>query len=139
VTLHWITRLALLTHPYTGLVPNPASAAPNTWTCSRCEVTVSFSPDVVDTGLPSTWSQEDGELYCLSCRRDMAGEAGLEGVDEGVPNQKRLQIRSHARIEFEIKRDPTREDNRIAKACGTSTFAVRKARARLEGNAEDPD
>ena len=32
-----------------------------------------------------------------------------------------------------------REDNRIAKACGTSTFAVRKARARLEGNAEDPD
>ena len=87
-------------------MPNPAAAAPNTWTCSRCEVTVSFSPDVVDTGLPSTWSQEDGELYCLSCRRDMAGEAGLEGVDEDIPNQKRLQLRSHARIEFEIKRDP---------------------------------
>ena len=120
-------------------MPNSAAAAPNTWTCSRCEVTVSFSPDVVDTGLPSTWSQEDGELYCLSCRRDMAGEAGLEGVDEDTPNQKRLQLRSHARIEFEIKRDPTREDNRIAKACGTSTFAVRKARARLEGDTEEPD
>ncbi len=114
-------------------MPNPASTAPNTWTCSRCEVTVSFAPDFENTGLPATWSEEDGELFCLSCRRDMAGEAGLEGVDEGTPNQKRLQMRSHARIEFEIKRDPTREDNRIAKACGTSTFAVRKARARLEG------
>lgn len=139
MTFHLTSRLALLSGPYTGLVPNPASAAPNTWTCSRCEVTVSFSPEVVDTGLPETWIEEDGELYCLSCRRDMAGEAGLEGIDEDLPNQKRLQIRSHARIEFEIKRDPTREDNRIAKACGTSTFAVRKARARLEGNTEEPD
>jgi hypothetical protein len=92
---------------------------------------VSFSPDVVDTGLPKTWVEENGELYCLGCRRDMAGDASLEDVDEDVPSQKRLQIRSHARIEFEIKRDPSREDNRIAKACGTSTFAVRKARARL--------
>ena len=118
---------------------NSASATPNTWTCTRCDVTVSFSPDVVDTGLPSTWSQEDGELYCLSCRRDMAGEAGLEGLDEDMPNQKRLQIRSHARIEFEIKRDPTREDNRIAKACGTSTVSVRKARARMGMGPDDPD
>ena len=78
--------------------------------------------------------QEDGRLYCLSCRREMAGEAGLEGVDEDTPNQERQQIRSHARIEFEIKRDPERADNEIAKACRTSTFAVRKARARgLDG------
>ncbi len=118
-------------------MPNPASAAPNTWTCSRCEVTVSFAPDFENTGLPATWSEEDGELFCLSCRRDIAGEAGLEDADEDTPNQARLQMRSHARIEFEIKRDPTREDNRIAKACGTSTFAVRKARARLEGNLEE--
>jgi len=120
-------------------VTNSASTAPNTWTCSRCEVTVSFSPDVLDTGLPDTWIEEDGHLYCLSCRRDMAGEAGLEGLDEDMPSQKRLQIRSHARIEFEIKRDPSREDNRIAKACGTSTFAVRKARARLGMGPKDPD
>jgi hypothetical protein len=117
----------------------PASATANTWTCSRCEVTVSFSPEVVDTGLPNTWVKEDGQLYCLSCRRDMAGDAGLEGMDEDMPSQKRLQIRSHARIEFEIKRDPTREDNRIAKAVGTSTFAVRKARARLEGDPAEED
>ena len=113
---------------------NSPSASPNTWTCSRCEVTVSFAPDFENTGLPATWTEEDGQLYCLSCRRDMAGEAGLEGTDEDTPSQKRLQMRSHARIEFEIKRDPTREDNRIAKAVGTSTFAVRKARARLEGD-----
>jgi len=31
--------------------------------------------------------------------------AGLEGVDENAPNQTRLQLRSHARIEFEIQRD----------------------------------
>ncbi len=100
---------------------------------------MSFSPDVADTGLPSTWTEVEGELYCLSCRREMAGEAGLEGVDENTPNQKRLQIRAQARIEFEIKRDPTREDNRIAKAVGTSTFAVRKARARLEEGPEQED
>ena len=119
---------------------NSPSASPNTWTCSRCDVTVSFAPDFVNTGLPATWVEEGGELYCLGCRRDMAGEAGVEGTDEDTPSQKRLQMRSHARIEFEIKRDPSREDNRIAKAVGTSTFAVRKARARLEGDPieEDP-
>jgi hypothetical protein len=95
-------------------------------------MTVSFAPEVEAPRLPSTWAREDGELYCLGCRRDMAGEAGLEGVDEDLNDQKRLQIRSQARIEFEIRRDPDRQDNQIAKACGTSTVAVRKARARLE-------
>jgi hypothetical protein len=121
------------------LVPNPAAAAPNTWTCTRCEMTVSFASDVPDTGMPDTWIEEGGELYCLSCRRDMAGDASLEDVDDAVPSQKRLQIRSQARIEFEIRRDPTREDNRIAKACGTSTLAVRKARARLGMEPKNPD
>lgn len=95
-------------------------------------MTVSFAPEVKRPRLPSTWASEDGELYCLACRRDMAGEAGLVGVDTDLPDQKRLQIRSQARIEFEIKRDPDRQDNLIAKACGTSTVAVRKARARLD-------
>ena len=131
MSFHWVPTLALLTGLYTGLVTTPAAAAPNTWTCTRCEVTVSFAPDFENTGLPSTWAESDGELYCLGCRRDMAGEAGLEGVGEETPNQTRLQIRSQARIEFEIKRDPERQDNQIAKACGTSTVSVRKARARL--------
>jgi hypothetical protein len=108
-----------------------AGTAANSWTCERCEVTVSFSPEVEHPRLPTTWAVEEGALYCLGCRREMAGDAGLEGVDEDTPNDRRLQIRSHARIEFEIKRDPARKDNEIAKACGTSTLSVRKARARL--------
>jgi hypothetical protein len=96
-------------------------------------MTVSFAPDVERPRLPTTWARDNGELYCLACRRDMAGEAGLEGVDEDAPSQQRQQIRSQARIEFEINRDPERQDNQIAKACGTSTVAVRKARARLDG------
>jgi hypothetical protein len=113
--------------------------APNTWTCARCDVTVSFQPDVERPRLPTTWTQEGDELYCLSCRRDMAGEASLEDVDEDIPNQKRLQIRSQARIEFEIQRDPERQDNQIAKACGTSTVSVRKARVRMGMGPDDPD
>jgi hypothetical protein len=115
--------------------PEPAldvgEVASDTWTCARCQVTVSFSPEVERPRLPTTWVREDGELYCLSCRREMAGEAGLVGVDEDIPSVRRQQIRSQARVEFEIKRDPERADNRIAKACGTSTVAVRKARGRL--------
>jgi hypothetical protein len=101
------------------------------WTCARCEMTLSFAPEVKRPRLPATWAKQDGLLYCLSCRREMAGEAGLEGVDEDTPQEKRLQIRSQARIAFEIERDPTRPDNQIAKACRTSTVAVRKARARF--------
>ena len=112
--------------------PAPADAQePITWTCARCEMTVSFAPEVKRPRLPSTWARQDGFLYCLSCRRDLAGEAGLEGIDEDTPGEKRLQIRSQARIAFEINRDPERPDNQIAKSCRTSTVAVRKARARL--------
>jgi hypothetical protein len=35
------------------------------------------------------------------------------------------------RIEFEMKRRPEREDNRIAKVCHTSVKAVQQARVRL--------
>ena len=106
-------------------------AGAEAWTCARCEMTVSFAPEVERPRLPSTWVMEEGELYCLSCRREMAGEAGLEGMDEDAPSQERQKIRSRARVEFEVQRDPERADNLIAKACGTSTVAVRRARDRL--------
>ena len=112
-------------------VLDAGDAATSAWTCARCEMTVSFSPEVAHPRLPSTWVRENGDLYCLSCRREMAGEAGLAGVDEDTPSVRRQQIRAQARVEFEIKRDPERADNRIARACGTSTVAVRKARGRL--------
>lgn len=101
------------------------------WTCTRCEMTVSWMPDVERPELPATWTKERGELYCLACRRDMAAEAGLAQAGEGLPANERQQISSRARIEFELKRRPDREDNRIAKSCSTSIAAVRKARVRL--------
>jgi hypothetical protein len=119
----------------------PASAGAEQavdWTCARCEMTLSFAPEVKSPRLPGTWAKQDGLLYCLSCRREMAGEAGLEGVDEDTSQEKRLQIRSQARIAFEIGRDPERPDNQIAKACRTSTLAIRKARARLGIDAPGP-
>ena len=116
----------------------PAEAAKVSWTCARCEMTVSFADGVERPRLPSTWAREDGLLYCLSCRREMAGDAGLEGIDEDTPNERRLQLRSQARIEFEINRDPARPDNQIAKACSTSTLAVRKARSRLGIESAEP-
>ena len=108
------------------------------WTCARCEMTVSFAEEVERPRLPGTWARQGGLLYCLSCRREMAGEAGLEGIDEDTPNEKRLQLRSQARIEFEINRDPERPDNQIARVCRTSTVAVRKARTRLGTESPEP-
>jgi hypothetical protein len=101
-------------------------------------MTVSFADQVKRPRLPTTWSREDGLLYCLSCRREMAGDAGVDGIEEGTSNEKRLQLRSQARIEFEIHRDPERPDNQIAKACRTSTVAVRKARSRLGMDSPQP-
>ncbi|HSD25327.1 MAG TPA: hypothetical protein VLB79_13485 [Solirubrobacterales bacterium] len=119
-------------------VPEAGEPVANAWTCARCEVTVSFSPEVDRPRLPATWVQEDGELYCLGCRREMAGEAGLAEIGEDTPSHERIKVRSQARIEFEIRRDPDRPDNRIAKSCGTSTVAVRKARVRLGLSSPDP-
>jgi hypothetical protein len=116
----------------------PARGQETSWTCARCEMTVSFADEVERPRLPSTWAREGGLLYCLSCRREMAGDAGVEGIDEDIPNERRLQLRSQARIEFEINRDPRRPDNQIAKACRTSTVAVRKARARLGIESPEP-
>ncbi|HEY3191438.1 MAG TPA: hypothetical protein VGJ61_01540 [Solirubrobacterales bacterium] len=101
------------------------------WTCSRCEVTVSWMAEVERPELPATWIREDGELYCLVCRRERAGEAALARLDEETSAERRGQVESRARIEFELKRRPEREDTRIAKACHTSVKAVKEARVRL--------
>lgn len=101
------------------------------WTCARCEMTVSFTPDAAHPELPSTWSRKGDELYCLSCQREMAGEAGVAALPDDAPKGAREQSKAQARIEFEIQRDPARPDNQIAKSCNTSLVAVRKARTRL--------
>lgn len=99
-------------------------------TCERCAVSVSWMAGVERPELPEGWSEENGVLYCLGCQRELAGEAGLEGMED-APASDRQKLRAHARLDFEVKRDPDRPDNRIAKACHTSIIAVRKARERL--------
>lgn len=81
--------------------------------------------------LPSGWVADGVEVYCLGCRRERAGEAGVLELADDAPVDERQKKAHHARIEFEIKRDPDRPDNQIAKACRTSTPAVRKARERI--------
>lgn len=108
-----------------------ASKAATSWTCDLCEVTASWTADAEKPAFPVGWAKERGKILCLGCRREQAGEAGAEAVPEDAPNDRRLQARTHARIEFEVKRDPDRRDNAIANACHTSVVAVRKARERL--------
>jgi hypothetical protein len=105
--------------------------APADWTCARCEVTVSWMAEVERPELPATWIEEDGELYCLACRRERAGEAALARLDKTVSPRRRGQIESRARIEFEMRRRPETQDARIAKSCRTSIKAVKQARVRL--------
>jgi len=109
----------------------PEATATQAWTCARCEMTASWMPGVERPERPANWAEEDGLLYCLSCRRELAGDAGVAHMDDDASLEERRKLRHAARVEFEITRDPTRPDNRIAKACGTSTPAVRKARQRL--------
>jgi hypothetical protein len=100
------------------------------WTCARCEVTVSWMAEVERPALPATWIEEDGDLYCLGCRREMAGEAALVGLDD-EPAASRKKAESRARIDFEMTRRPETEDSRIAKVCHTNIKSVKQARVRL--------
>jgi hypothetical protein len=109
-----------------------ADAAGTSWTCERCEVTASWMPGVPTPDLPPNWSERSGVLHCLGCRRELAGEAGVEALPgDSTPEDRRRQ-NLHSRIEFEIDLEPERPDQHIAKVCRTSIVAVRSARDRLE-------
>jgi hypothetical protein len=101
------------------------------WTCTRCEVTVSWMAEVERPELPATWIKDGDDLYCLSCRRERAGEAALVLLGEDASAERRHQVETRARIDFEMKRRPERQDNRIAQACHTSVKAVQQSRVRL--------
>jgi hypothetical protein len=82
-------------------------------------------------GLPPGWSEESGTVSCLACRRELAAEAGLSAAPADASVQDRAQLQKHARIEFEIERDPQRTDGEIARAVRSSVPAVQRARERL--------
>ena len=88
-------------------------------------------PGSEHAAMPSNWVRENGQTFCLSCRRAMAAEAGLESAPEGTTLAGRAQLRAAALIEFEVMRDPDRPNGTIARACRSSVPAVLKARKRL--------
>jgi hypothetical protein len=108
------------------------------WTCARCGVTASWSPEVEQHERPAQWSDEGGELYCLACRRAIAAEAGAEAGAGQDSDKSPAQLRSAALIEFEIRRDPHRANGEIARACRSSVSAVVSARRRM-GATQTPD
>ena len=111
-------------------MPKTTTAPAPDWTCARCDVTVSWMAEVERPDLPGTWVEEDGELYCLACRRERAGEAALVGLED-EPAANRQKAESRARIDFGMRRRPDTQDSRIAKSCHTSIKAVQQARVRL--------
>ena len=100
------------------------------WTCGRCDVTVRFMPDAERVGLPTHWVEQDGEAYCLACRRALAVEEAIEASDE-TAGESLAKLRTAALVEFELRRDPDRANGEIARACRSSVPAVVKARRRL--------
>jgi hypothetical protein len=101
------------------------------WTCDRCDVTVRWMPGSESRDLPTTWIEEDDLVFCLSCRRALAGEAGIEAAGISMSVEDRARARRAATVEFEIDRDGDRPDRVIATACGTSPVVVARARQRL--------
>jgi hypothetical protein len=88
-----------------------------------------------DATAPPNWFTDDnGDYYCLVCRRERAVEIALAEADD-LGTEARAKLRSTAVVEFEIERDPERPEGEIARAARTSVAAVRKARKRLEAPA----
>jgi hypothetical protein len=103
-----------------------APTAPK-WTCDRCGVSVSQLGGAA-VPLPETWTTAADGNFCLTCRRERAGEAALDAAPADSTNDTRMKVRRAGLLEFEVRRAPDRADNTIAKACHTSASAVARAR-----------
>jgi hypothetical protein len=102
------------------------------WTCSRCQVTSRWLAGSEPHEHPPHWAEEDGDLYCLGCRRALAAEAGFANAPADVTREQRVKLRTEALVEFEIERDPERPNGEIAKIARCSVPAVLKVRRRLQ-------
>jgi hypothetical protein len=97
------------------------------WTCGRCGVSASRI-DGAPAPLPESWTRSAEGPFCLTCRRERAGEAALDEAPADISNDDRMKARRSGLLEFEVRRAPDRADNAIAKACHTSASAVARAR-----------
>jgi hypothetical protein len=86
---------------------------------------------VTEPDFPVGWTDEGGVVYCLGCRREVAGEVSAAGVPDDAGIDEERKANSVGRIEFEMTRDPDQGDTRIARSCRTSVTAVRQVRERL--------
>jgi hypothetical protein len=111
--------------------PLSEGEATDPWRCAYCEVEVSWIGGRADRGLPVNWSEEQGGLACLACRRELAADAAVNDSPDEMSVQDRAKLRTSALLDFEVMRDPERSDAQIAGAVHTSVVAVRKARKRL--------
>jgi hypothetical protein len=100
------------------------------WTCARCDVNVRWMPGFESRGLPMGWSGKHEVVFCLSCRRALAGETGVVASGEPPTAGNRARACRDATVEFEIGRDGDRPDQVIARACGTSPAVVARLRRR---------
>jgi hypothetical protein len=96
------------------------------WTCTRCQVTVTFPPGGQQPPSPTGWARCDGEWRCLGCRRQQVAESASAGT-----GSERSKRRRRALTEFELVRDPGASDQLIAKRVRCPTALVRPVRASL--------
>lgn len=108
------------------------SAQAAKWECARCRVSFA-NVDGRQAGLPTGWTEAKGEAFCLSCSRALAGDAAMETAPADTSRQDLVRLRRAALIEFEIRRAPEVPNQKIARACRTSTGAVTAVRAALKG------
>lgn len=108
----------------------PATDIALRWTCSRCGVSVGRI-DGEQVSLPDSWEACEEGSFCLSCRRERAGEAAQATAPEGCNSEARAKARRAGLIEFEVRRTPDLTNNTIARACRTTAAAVAAARQRM--------
>ncbi len=99
------------------------SAGAIRWSCTRCGVSAGRI-DGERLAMPAAWTRSGERVFCLSCRRDLAGDAAIESAGADCAPGDLTRIRRAALIEFEIGRSPDAPNRQIAQACHTSTGAV---------------
>ena len=107
------------------------SAQATRWECERCSVSFG-NMDGRQAELPNGWTEAEGKAFCLSCSRALAGDAARDAAPSDSSREDLVRLRRSALIEFEIRRAPEAPNQKIAKACRTSTGAVTAVRAALE-------
>ena len=101
------------------------------WTCARCGVLASYMAIGEAPALPVNWSEANGITYCLSCQREMAGEAAAAALSDDETVEEQGRASTERQIEFEMHRNPDQGDTRIARACHAPLVTVRRIRERL--------